>query len=131
MAKHQEGIRVVSVDDGEFTFLDDTIRNDNLRVAVYDRYRSKAEEGSRLLQIERIRTFIDLKTSWKEMAYYEDYGANDSQLKALQDRLSDYDLILVDNLWKIDERLEKVLKIMAQKPIYSMKEGGLMLNGKT
>ncbi len=131
MAKHQEGIRVVSVDDGEFTFLDDTVRNDDLKVAIYDRYRSKAEEGSRSLQVERIRTFISLKTSWREMAYYEDFGANDSQLKALQDKLSNYDLILVDNLWKIDERLEKVLKIMAQKPIYSMKEGGLMLNGKT
>lgn len=127
-----EGVHIQSVIDGNLDyFYDPQWLLKNLKVAIY--YRSSEAVGESDLRVETLKMFVTMKTQWNVQKVYTDqrtkYSDKQPELERLLSEVFQYDLILVDSFVSIHFRTAKSIKIKKKlnKPIYSMKEGGILL----
>ena len=127
-----ERICIHSVIDGNLDYFYDLqwLLKD-LKVAIY--YRSSEAAGASDLRAETLNMFVSMKTQWNVQKVYADqrtkYSDKQPELESLLLEASQYDLILVDSFVSIHFRTAKLMKTKKKlnKPIYSMKEGGILL----
>ena len=127
-----EGVHIQSVIDGNLDyFYDPQWLLKDLKVAIY--YRSSEAAGASNLRAETLNMFVSMKTQWNVQKVYADqrtkYSDKQPELESLLLEASQYDLILVDSFVSIHFRTAKLMKTKKKlnKPIYSMKEGGILL----
>ena len=127
-----ERICIHSVIDGNLDyFYDPQWLLKDLKVAIY--YRSSEAAGASDLRAETLNMFVSMKTQWNVQKVYADqrtkYSDKQTELESLLLEASQYDLILVDSFVSIHFRTAKLMKTKKKlnKPIYSMKEGGILL----
>ena len=127
-----ERIHIHSVSDGNLDyFYDPQWLLKDLKVAIY--YRSSEAAGAIDLRAETLNMFVTMKTQWNVKKVYADqrtkYSDKQPELESLLLEASQYDLILVDSFVSIHFRTAKLMKTKKKlnKPIYSMKEGGILL----
>lgn len=126
-----KGIRVCSLEDGEFVFVDAPF-DKPLRVCLY--HSKYHEDTNRTIetQINIFKLFIKSKTNWiiTDVFVDEDEKQNDDsqvELMKLIDNNNNYDLIVVKQFSCFHWRTAKFCKRRNQLklPIYSLKEGYL------
>lgn len=127
----KKGISIYSLLDGNLdSFYDLSWQEKDLEVAVY--YRSMEETREHNLRIASVKTYAELKTNWEIKDVYVDsmekYSDKQPELERLVSEVSKYDLILVDSFNTVHFRTAKFMKIKKQlgKPIFSIKEGGIL-----
>lgn len=127
-----EGVHIQSVIDGNLDyFYDPQWLLKDLKVAIY--YRSSEAAGESNLRAETLNMFVSMKTKWNVQKVYADqrtkYSDKQPELESLLLEASQYDLILVDSFVSIHFRTAKLMRTKKKlnKPIYSMKEGGILL----
>lgn len=128
----KKGISIYSLLDGNLdSFYDVSWQEKDLEVAAY--YRCMEETREHNLRIDSIKIYAELKTNWKIKRIYVDsmekYSDKQPELERLVTEISKYDLIMVDSFGSIHFRTAKFMKIKKQigKPIFSIKEGGILL----
>ena len=112
-------------------FYDTSWFGKTLGVAIY--YSGVHNEAENKLRINVLKAFVSLKTLWSIKGLYidckEKYTDNQPELEHLLADAENYDLILVDDFGSIHFRTAKFVKIRKRlgKPIFSIKEGGILL----
>lgn len=129
----RKGMEIVSIKNGKFTFLeDDAWLKKELKVAIYYR-KSNAVKYDDDFRVEILSLFITLKTVWTLVETYVDtmssYYSKQPKLMELLDHIQEYDLVLVNTFNDINIRTAMFMKIKHTMhiPIYSLKEGGILL----
>lgn len=125
------GVAVESVKEGKIKHISDDFLKQELKVAIYDRWLDKADEG---LELERLKAFVKYKTNWKITGIYKESEKVETDLKQqeLQRLLREshkYDALLVRKFNCFHWRTSMFFKVAKKLniPIYSMKEGGIYL----
>lgn len=125
-------VKIETLLDGSVEdFYDTSWFGKTLGVAIY--YSSVHNETENKLRINVLKTFVSLKTLWSIKGLYidckEKYTDNQPELEHLLADAENYDLILVDDFGSIHFRTAKFVKIRKRlgKPIFSIKEGGILL----
>lgn len=126
---HKKGIRLVSMDEGELTVMDNEcadLLKRPLNAAVYDWHKSEYQEENEKLQIEKFQAFVKFKTDgWTIRNIYID-GIRSGTKEELQRLINDverYDIILIDSFDKFGETIKCIKIIKALNiPVYSLRE---------
>lgn len=127
----EKNIKIVSVEEGRLDFIEDKILLENpMKIAIYDRFRSEHEREIKDIQIAKFETFVKCKTNgWIiDKAYIDDLG-NDKQpeLEKLLREANQFDLILTDTFGKLGDTIICLKDILRKIPVYSLKEGAVVL----
>ena len=130
----RKGIKVVGAEEGMLSVDSEELVRNQLRVAIYDRSRSEAEEASKNLRLEKLNVFVKCRTEWKIVEIFSDrYNDKTCAEKGkLLERKGDYDIVLMDSFAMINPRTNHFCKFRDKLgvPVFSLKEGGVNWNGK-
>lgn len=102
-----------------------------LKVAVYDRTRSRAGQIEQLFLKEKIEVFCRIKTNWEIQGWYvtEDEDANRDVFNALVNDIDKYDLIIVNHFASIHPstvQFFELKNLLRKKPIFCIKNGEII-----
>ncbi len=127
-------VKFVSLVDGEFNCGDiDEYKSNSMKIALYDRPRSEKESEDQILLLQRMHTFVDLRTQWTTSDRYLDSYDKDERIQNLLEDSALYNAIFVESFCKLSSETRVFVKFLKRFdiPIISIKEGVVMsLNGK-
>ena len=130
-ALKKAGVTVESMKEGIIRWTSDQFINENLKVAIYDRW---MDDYDKTLELERLKAFVKFKTNWEIAGVFieenkVEIDSGQKELPRLIQEVRKYNAILVRKFNLLHWRTSMFFKIAKQLkvPIYSMKEGGIYL----
>lgn len=130
IAQNYPSLEIISMTEGILKVIsgrNSLLLQQPLKVAIYNKHRSKAEKINDTLLMDKFKAFVRLNTNWTiSDIYFDDtFGNKLGNWDALIQNKSSYDIVLVDSFAKFNDTIHFLKKLFTQlnKPIYSLKEG--------